>query len=125
MTTPTALPILAPNDLAALSEFIRQMRERFSQKIIHVWLFGSKARGEKNPESDIDLLIVARDDEWEFEKSVTRIATQIDLAHNVVLSDHIVDLNRFKQMESRGEPLYHSIMREGVDLWTMELQPTI
>ena len=123
MTTAT-LPSLAPNELSALAEFVRRLREKFAERIAHVWLFGSKARGDSGPESDIDLLVVTRADGWEFEKQVNRLALDVDLSYDVVLSDHMIDIDRFKQMAARQEPLYKNIQREGIDLWTTELQPT-
>lgn len=123
MTTAT-LPSLAPNELSALVEFVRRLREKFAERIAHVWLFGSKARGDSGPESDIDLLVVTRADGWEFEKQVNRLALDVDLSYDVVLSDHMIDIDRFRQMAARQEPLYKNIQREGIDLWTTELQPT-
>jgi predicted nucleotidyltransferase len=54
-------PLLA---LAGLrGELIRRLRERLSEwpDLEGAWLFGSVARGDADGESDIDLLIVARD----------------------------------------------------------------
>lgn len=120
----TRLPKLASNERLALNEYLARLRQQFAEKIVHVWLYGSKARGDSGSEADIDLLVVTQADGWEFEKKVNRLAVEIDLAYDVVLSDHLVDIDRFKQMAARHEPLYHSIQRDGVDLWTMELQPT-
>jgi predicted nucleotidyltransferase len=54
-------PVLA---LARLrGELIRRLRERLSAwpDLLGAWLFGSVARGDADPESDVDLLIVAQD----------------------------------------------------------------
>ncbi len=116
---------LQRHELTALAEFVARLRERFSDTIRNVWIFGSKVRGDFDAESDMDLLIVVQDYNWALEKDITRIAAQTDCTYDVVLSDHIVSATRFAQMATRQEPLYHSIEREGVDLWTLELQPTI
>lgn len=116
---------LSGRDRAALADFATRLRRQFNHdNIQHVWLFGSKIRGDAQPDSDIDLLIVVRDYDWALEKAITRVAVEIDLANDVVLSDHIVNAERFAQMAARNEPLYRSISREGVDLWEADLQPT-
>ena len=121
---PSQILKLVPNERLALEEYLRRLRQQFADRIVHVWLYGSKARGDSEPQSDIDLLVVTRADGWEFEKIMNRLALEVDLAYDVVLSDHLVDIDRFNQMTARQEPLYHSIQRDGFDLWTTELPQT-
>jgi len=52
---------LTPHERDVLAEFLSRLREKFDDQIAHVWLFGSKVRGDFDEESDVDLLIVARD----------------------------------------------------------------
>jgi predicted nucleotidyltransferase len=48
-------------------EVTRQVLDRMVEAIVHevdpeeVWLFGSRARGERGSESDVDLLVVERE----------------------------------------------------------------
>jgi len=53
---------LTPHEREVLAEFLSQLRERYGDRIAHVWLFGSKVRGDFDEGSDVDLLIVARFD---------------------------------------------------------------
>jgi predicted nucleotidyltransferase len=53
-----SLPHLAPNEQAAIRRYIAGIRERFPKDVLSVTLFGSKARGDANTESDIDLLVL-------------------------------------------------------------------
>jgi predicted nucleotidyltransferase len=43
-----------------LSRYVHALERRFGSDLVSVVLFGSRARGEAGPESDIDVLIVAR-----------------------------------------------------------------
>jgi predicted nucleotidyltransferase len=64
-----AVPTLADASLTederrVVERLIVLMRERFDGRLRSVWLYGSRARGERpHPESDIDLLAIADADE--------------------------------------------------------------
>jgi uncharacterized protein len=109
---------LKPHERRALTALVDVLRKRFRSIIHHVMLFGSKARGDSDPESDIDLLIVVDEYSWALEKEIGRFATETDYEYKVVLSDHIVSNIRFEEMAARREPFYCNLEREGIDLWT-------
>lgn len=109
---------LMPQERVALAEFLSQLRGVFDDQITHVWLFGSKARGDFDQESDVDLLMVVRDGSDALRRPIGDIAYTLSLEHGVLLCEHIVSAWRFAQMRARQEPLYKNVMREGIDLWT-------
>ena len=115
---------LTPHEREVLCEFLSRLRERCGDHIAHVWLFGSKVRGDSDEESDVDLLIVARDGDDALRKVVGEIAYDLSLEHGVLLCEHVVSAWRFAQMRARQEPIYKNIVREGVDLWVSETTPT-
>ena len=52
---------LTPAERLVLERFVRLLVEDFGRELHGVWLYGSRARGEPpGPESDIDVLVVAR-----------------------------------------------------------------
>jgi uncharacterized protein (UPF0332 family)/predicted nucleotidyltransferase len=118
------LRYLTPHEREVLAEFLSQLREQCGDRIAHVWLFGSKARGDSDEESDVDLLIVARNGDDTLQKAVGEITYSLSLEHGVLLCEHVVTAWRFAQMRARQEPLYKNIVREGVDLWASETIPT-
>lgn len=125
MNNDTNLKHLEPQERKALMDLVACLQQRFSHTICHVLVFGSKVRGNSDDESDIDLLIVVDKYSWALETEITRLTTQIDCAHKVVLSDHVISNERFMQMDARREPLYRSLEAEGIDLWTLEPQSII
>jgi predicted nucleotidyltransferase len=52
--------MLAPSLRADLDRYVEVLRSRFGADLVSVVLFGSRARGEERPESDVDVLIVVR-----------------------------------------------------------------
>lgn len=117
------LRYLTPHERDVLAEFLSQLREQFSDRIAHVWLFGSKVRGDFDEESDVDLLIVSRDGSDVLKKAVGGIAYDLSLEHSVLLCEHVVSAWRFAQMRARQEPLHKNVVCEGVDLWALETIP--
>ncbi|HUX77734.1 MAG TPA: nucleotidyltransferase domain-containing protein [Anaerolineae bacterium] len=110
---------LAPHEQALLAEFLSWLEEKWGDRIAHVWLFGSKARGDLHAESDVDVLIVARDADDALREAVGDTAYDLSLAHGALLCEHVVSVRRFAQMRARQEPLYRNISREGIDLWAL------
>lgn len=50
---------LSPAEMRALERAVELVRGRFGERLVAVWLYGSRARGESpGPDSDVDLLVV-------------------------------------------------------------------
>lgn len=80
-------------------------------------LFGSRARGDADPESDYDLLILAPAGLTHEAKECLRDSLyDVELAHNVVLSVFVYDLITWDLPIYRAMPLHQHIDREGVVL---------
>ena len=54
------LPHLTQSERAGLAAFIGRLRHCYGDDLLRVVLFGSKARGDFDDESDLDVLVVVR-----------------------------------------------------------------
>src|SRR6266446_3185819 len=54
------LPYLTAEDRCALARIIERLVEAYQPN--HIYLFGSKARGDYGPDSDFDLMVIVPDD---------------------------------------------------------------
>jgi len=50
---------LSPNEEDAIAAFTNYLLEEMAGNLSHIYLFGSKAWGDFQPDSDIDLLVIA------------------------------------------------------------------
>jgi predicted nucleotidyltransferase len=122
---PIQLQRLAANEREALADFVNRLREGAADQILHVWFFGSKARGLAGSEADLDVLVVVADSTLETGRRLDTLAAAVNLEYGVVLSDHIVGRARYEEMARWREPILSDIRRDGIDLWTLDLIPTI
>jgi len=111
---------LASNERSALLALVSHLRRRYGDDLLWVVLFGSKARGDSNKESDIDILTVVRipeGDYWQYRKQISAIASELDLEYDVVLSTLLMDEPEFAEMRRANLLLNRSIQQDGIELW--------
>ena len=72
------MPALEARRQAAVADFVRRVRAALGQQAVDIRLFGSVARGDAQPDSDIDVLIVvqAEDDRPRNRKAAMARAAQ-------------------------------------------------
>jgi len=105
---------LTSNERAAIDEYIRQIGKRFPGRIHSVTLFGSKARGDADAESDIDLLVLVDEENPSFRSQLWAIASEVSLEHNLVLSVRVFGQARWAESRRMGLPLYRAIDSEAM-----------
>jgi predicted nucleotidyltransferase len=103
---------LKPNERAALAELKSGLARQF--KLVELRLFGSKARGDSNSESDIDVLIVLEDCDWETRKAVSALCFETSLEYDVVIIPVVYTRAKRDSPFTRATPFYLSVAREGV-----------
>ncbi len=74
---------LKSKDAAALEEFLPSLRSALEKNLLEAKLFGSKATGKDQPDSDIDVLVVVNRNGVETEDRVLDIAFDVNLKHDV------------------------------------------
>lgn len=83
-------------------------------QVRQVMLFGSKARGESLPQSDIDLLILADGPVIsQLRREVSDCLARINLAYDVVLTAVIVPEQDWQEGLIHYTQLYQEVQRDG------------
>ena len=111
---------------AALTEYQSRLLAQFPQRIRRIALFGSRARGEAGPESDVDVLVVLdggpkssdgfyplglTDPAW---REIVGMTFDLLMKYGVDISPTVMSEDEFEDQP----PLVQTIVREGVALWT-------
>ena len=112
MSTWETIP-LSKRERRALAAAVAVLKDRFP--VEQVVLFGSRARGEGDAESDLDLLVLtAREVVWTERRAVVDALFDVELTHDVVLSPLIVSAREWRQGAYRILPIHEEIDRDGV-----------
>ncbi|HIK13240.1 MAG TPA: nucleotidyltransferase domain-containing protein [Oscillatoriaceae cyanobacterium M33_DOE_052] len=102
-------PILKP----ILNSLKQDLTALYRERLLHLTLFGSQARGDEEPESDIDILVVLKApvNPGEEIKRTGKIVAALSLHYDVVISCLFMDEIDY---QTRNNALLRNIRREGV-----------
>lgn len=104
---------LRHNEKNAIREATRMLKQQFPIK--DVVLFRSKARGDDDPDSDIDLLLVAvRPLHWKERQAIIHSLFDLGMKHDVIFSILDTTESDFDNGIFTVFPTYQEIIREGV-----------
>ncbi|WP_047133340.1 nucleotidyltransferase family protein [Candidatus Kryptonium thompsonii] len=98
---------------------LRELKEKLTEKFpdVDIILFGSKARGDFDPESDIDLLILIEEPiNSKIEEEINSIAYEIELKYDVVFGKIIENKNFWNSPLARSMPIHQNIDDEGIKI---------
>jgi predicted nucleotidyltransferase len=117
---------LSAQERAALTEYQTRLLDKFPKRIRRIALFGSKARGDAGPDSDLDVLVVLGDGQksrdgfyplgvtdpaW---REIVGMTFDLLMEYGVDISPTVISEDEFEEQP----PLVQTIAQEGIELWT-------
>ena len=97
--------------LRAIAERLR--RDYGAERVL---LYGSFARGEAGPDSDMDLLVIAPSRERFFERMASVLRLSRDLRAGLPLSPVVLTPEEVKQRLARGDQFVADILSTGIEI---------
>jgi len=92
-------------------EFKRHLTGYFGERFVDFLLFGSRARGEEEELSDLDILIVIKDLKDKEEHWIWEEAAALSLEHDIVISPIVYECQEY--LDSQELPFLSKVLREG------------
>ncbi|MBI5715361.1 MAG: HEPN domain-containing protein [Chloroflexi bacterium] len=105
---------LTPEERQALDKFVKALKREGNGQILLAALFGSKARGDGDAESDVDILIVADPATKELRNSIREITPEFPHCEHV--NDFLVDRAKWQDYARRKAAFWQNLQRDGVML---------
>lgn len=105
---------LTRDDLAWIAEYRRQLSRQFPGLVKQVLIYGSKARGEATPNSDLDVLLVVSDDAADKTREIRRVGYRLDRLCQVGPSILAYTESEWERRRQSRSPLRHAVDRDGV-----------
>lgn len=110
-----ALPAwLSPTERAAIDAFVTEARRRLGRELFEVRLFGSRARGEGDEDSDIDLALIVSHEGAGLRGGLLDLAFDLGLQYPVRLAPFVVERSRLELLRQRERRLALDIDREAI-----------
>lgn len=92
--------------------FIKKSLLQQKRKIISIAIFGSVARKEEGPRSDIDLLIIVKDEAGRanIDKIIDKLSVEMAKKFWTAISPYILTKSEIVKKHAKGQPLVKSIL---------------
>lgn len=107
------IPGLSSDEQQAMLDFVDRVKADFDRALHGIVLYGSKARRDAVADSDIDVLVVLSDADWQQGHRVSDLATAVSLAHDVLLMPHVVSLAHWQAMAADPYSFFRELFRDG------------
>ncbi len=103
---------LTKNELHAIKEFKTRLKDRHPRNVIDLKLYGSKARGDAGPESDIDILIIVKERTAQFDDDTIDIVCDVLNEYDVYIETVTMSETSFQDAVTLQMPFVLNVVRE-------------
>lgn len=108
-----ATTLLNPTITTILAELKNSLMALYGEKLSEVILYGSQARGDAQPDSDLDILIVLNHS-FNYSQEIeltSHLIADFSLKYKTLISRSFIDSQRLKQENS---PFIRNIKKDGI-----------
>ncbi len=105
---------LHPEEEAWLDAYREALRREHADVVLRLVLYGSKARGDAHDESDVDLLLIVRDDAAELMRPLRRLGYTMAATSAMAPSIQAYTEGEWESLRGLRSPYCDAVEREGV-----------
>lgn len=92
------------------------MESQLGDRLVKIVVFGSRARGDFDAESDTDIAIIVRELSRKLKHQILDNVAEIEMRYLTALSVHILSENEFDHLKRRERRIALDIEKEGIPL---------
>ena len=105
---------LTPAEQAWLDEYRRTLAKDYPGLVEDILIFGSKARGDAGPDSDLDVLVVLTEADRRIKDAVGYLGYLLGVLSDALPSIMVYTRTEWQERKRDGSPFYHAVTRDGV-----------
>ncbi len=109
-----AMTALTVKEQRLLNEFKSLLFQSFPEEIVEIRIFGSRARGEGTAESDLDVLVITRHEDYRLSDQMIDLAFDLLLKHRVYISPKVISQRHYKELEKADSDFLYQVKQEGI-----------
>lgn len=107
---------LSEKEQLLLKEFKGLLLKSFPDEVLEIRVFGSRARGQATPDSDLDVLVVTRHEDYHLSDRIIDLACDLLLKHRVYISPKVISQRHYHRLEAMDSDFLYHLKREGIPL---------
>ncbi len=111
-----SLEHLTGDEKKAVAEIRERVNGLVGSRLKGLYVFGSKARGDYDPESDVDLAILIDGLDRETKRNIIDLVVDVEVKYFVVISSLVLSWKDFTDLKKRERRIALDIEREGISL---------
>lgn len=99
-----------------IQEFADEVRELFGDRLDSVILYGSHARGEALPGSDVDIAVIVDEKKEDDRRKLQELRSDYLLDEDIYFSPRVFSREEFEEKLEKEYSFYQNITSEGVEV---------
>jgi len=100
----------------ALDELRDALQDMLGANLVEVRLFGSRARGDAEPDSDVDVMVFVKESSLDLEEKIVNEAAELSLKYDLVIIPFVWSRERCEKNRELNTLIYRNIMNEGIKI---------
>ncbi|MFQ5612414.1 MAG: nucleotidyltransferase domain-containing protein [Anaerolineae bacterium] len=105
---------LTTQEMNALNDYAIALQSHFADQLVDLLLFGSKARGDDQPDSDVDVIVVLQNPTTKALSYARALGFDILMAHQVFLSIRVMSRQQLQELARINSLFYRHLRQDGI-----------
>lgn len=99
-----------------LEAYRQALTERYPGAVVRMLIYGSKARGEAHSDSDVDVLLIVKNEAGPLKRSLRRIGYELAATSDAVPSIFAYTEDEWESRKHSGSPFHQAVERDAVSV---------
>lgn len=99
-----------------IENFAGDVREELGDRVEKIVLYGSYARGDYVPGSDVDIAVLVSEKKEDDRKKLFELAEDYRWNQDIFFSPRVFEIDKFKERARSSPGFYSEVNKEGVEI---------